>query len=164
LRAGSLLVVWVFPLLAVAPARAQAPPAFQQRCAVCHQATGSGVPGIYPPLKDTIGVYARVPQGRAFLIHLLLFGMDGAIKSGGAVYEGFMPPAADLSNSDLAEAINYVLRTLNAGTLPRNFEPFTRTEFKTARASRLTATDVFHEREKLLALLDQGASASSGSQ
>ena len=164
MRAGSLLVAWLFPLLAAAPARAQAPPTFQQRCAVCHQATGSGVPGIYPPLKDTIGTYVRVPLGRAFLIDLLLFGMDGAIKSDGAVYEGFMPPAADLSNSDLAEAINYVLRTLNAGTLPRNFEPFTPIEFKTARANRLTANDVFHEREKLLALLDKGAGASSGSQ
>jgi mono/diheme cytochrome c family protein len=161
LRAGSLLVAWVFPLLAVAPAHAQAPPVFQQRCAVCHQATGSGVPGIYPPLKDTIGAYARLPQGRSFLIHLLLFGMDGAIKSQGAVYEGLMPPAPDLSDSDLAEAINYVLRTLNAATLPSDFKPFTAMEFKTARTSQLTATDVFHEREKLITALDQGASAGS---
>ena len=130
---------------------------------MCHQATGSGVPGIYPPLKDTIGTYVRVPLGRAFLIDLLLFGMDGAIKSDGAVYEGFMPPAADLSNSDLAEAINYVLRTLNAATLPRDFKPFTAREFKTARTSRLAATDVLHEREKLITALDKGASASSGS-
>jgi mono/diheme cytochrome c family protein len=162
LRAGSLLVAWVFPLLAAAPARAQPPPAFQHRCAVCHQATGSGVPGIYPPLADTIGTYVRLPQGRTFLIHLLLFGMDGAVKSRGAIYEGLMPPAADLSDSDLAEAINYVLGSLNAAILPRDFKPFTAMEFKTARASRLTATDVFHEREKLLTLLDQGATVSSG--
>jgi cytochrome c5 len=164
LRTGKLLVAWVFPLLVVVPARAQAPPVFQQRCAVCHQATGSGVPGIYPPLKDTIGAYARLPQGRTFLIHVLLFGMDGAIKSHGAVYEGLMPPAADLSDSDLAEAINYALGTLNAATLPRDFKPFTAMEFKTARSSRVTATDVFHEREKVITALDQGASASSGSQ
>jgi mono/diheme cytochrome c family protein len=159
LRAGLLLVAWVFPLLAAAPARAQSPPAFQHRCAVCHQATGSGVPGIYPPLADTIGAYVRLPQGRTFLIHLLLFGMDGKIKSQGAYYEGLMPPAPDLSDSDLAEAINYVLRTLNAATLPHDFQPFTATEFKTARASRLTATDVFQEREKLVGLLDKGASS-----
>ena len=163
MRAGSLLVAWVFPLLAVAPARAQAPPVFQHRCAVCHQTTGSGVPGIYPPLKDTIGAYAGLPQGRTFLIHLLLFGMDGAIKSQGATYEGLMPPATDLSDNDLAEAINYVLRTLNAATLPRDFKPFTAREFKTARTSRLAASDVFHEREKLITALDKGASASSGS-
>ena len=159
MRAGSLLVAWVFPLLAVAPARAQAPPVFQHRCGVCHQTTGSGVPGIYPPLKDTVGTYVRFPQGRTFLIHLLLFGMDGAIELRGASYEGFMPPASDLSNSELAEAINYVLGTLNTATLPLDFKPFTPTEFKTARASRLTASDVFHEREKLIALLAQGASA-----
>ena len=156
-------MIWAFPLLAVAPGHAQAPPLFQQRCAVCHQATGSGVPGIYPPLKDTIGAYARLPQGRTFLIHLLLFGMDGAIKSHGAIYEGLMPPAADLRDSDLAEAINYVLRTLNAATLPRDFKPFTAMEFEAARANGLTATDVFHERAKLITALDKRASANSGS-
>jgi mono/diheme cytochrome c family protein len=161
LRAGWLLVAWVFPLLAFAPARAQAPPAFQQRCAVCHQANGSGVPGIYPPLNDTIGPYVRLSQGRSFLVHLLLFGMNGKIKSQGAIYEGLMPPAADLSDSDLAEAMNYVLGTLNAGTLPHDFQPFTPMEFKTARTSRLAVTDVFYEREKLIASLDKGASATS---
>ena len=69
-----------------------------------------------------------------------------------------MPPAADLSDSDLAEAINYVLRTFNAATLPHDFQPFTAMEFKTARASRVTTTDVLQEREKLVALLDKGAS------
>lgn len=152
-------MAWVFSLLAVAPVRAQAPLAFQQRCAVCHQATGDGVPGIYPPLKDTIGAYVGLPQGRTFLIHLLLFGMDGRINSQGAVYEGLMPPAADLSDSDLAETINYVLRTLNAATLPRHFHPFSAFEFRTARASRMTATDVFREREKLIRLLDKAASS-----
>jgi mono/diheme cytochrome c family protein len=156
------LVVWAFPLLAVTQGHAQAPPLFQQRCAVCHQATGSGVPGIYPPLKDTIGAYTRLPQGRTFLIHLLLFGMDGAINSQGAIYEGLMPPAADLSDRDLAEAINYVLRTLNASTLPRDFKPFTAMEFETARAGGLTATDILHERENLIALLDKGATSTSG--
>ena len=163
MRAGSILLAWVFPLLAVAPASAQAPATFQQRCAVCHQATGSGVPGIYPPLKDTVGTYVRFPQARTFLIHLLLFGMDGAIKSQGATYEGLMPPATDLSDNDLAEAINYVLRTLNAATLPRDFKPFTAMEFEAARANGLTATDVFHERAKLITALDKRASANSGS-
>ena len=152
-------MAWVFPLLAVAPARAEAPLAFQQRCAVCHQASGSGVPGIYPPLKDTIGAYLRLPQGRTFLIHLLLFGMVGKIKAQDDIYEGLMPPAADLSDSDLAEAINYVLRTLNSTTLPHDFKPFTAMEFKTARASGLTATDVLQERERLIVSLDKGASS-----
>lgn len=88
--------------------------------------------------------------------------MDGAVKSHGATYDGLMPPATDLSDTDLAEAINYVLRTLNTATLPRDFKPFTAIEFKTARASRLTASDVYHEREKLVELLDKGATASVG--
>jgi mono/diheme cytochrome c family protein len=155
------LVAWFFLLLVVAPARAQAPLAFQHRCAVCHQASGSGVPGIYPPLKDTIGAYTRLPQGRTFLIHLLLFGMDGAIESHGAIYEGLMPPAADLSDGDLAEILNYVLSALNGATLPGDFKPLTPIDFETARTSQLTATDVFQEREKLITLVNKGATSRS---
>ena len=117
---------------------------------------------MYPPIAHTIGAYVRLPQGRTFLVNLLLFGMNGEVKSRGAVYEGFMPPAADMSDSDLAEAINYILETLNAAEIPRDFKRFTPAEFKGARANRLTASDVYLEREKLIALLSKRASARSG--
>jgi len=148
-------------LLGAATARAQASGVFQQRCAVCHQQTGVGIPGVYPPIAGTIGGYMRLPQGRAFLIHLLLHGMDGEITSQGSTYEGLMPPAADFIDEDLADAINYVLQSLNARQLPSGFKPITAQEFKAARPENLTPTEVLHERENLLAALGKLSRADS---
>ncbi|MGO9604107.1 MAG: c-type cytochrome [Candidatus Binataceae bacterium] len=161
MRFARLLTIGALVLLETVPARAQAPGVFQQRCAVCHQQTGVGIPGVYPPIADTIGGYVRLPQGRAFLIHLLLHGMDGEITSQGTTYEGLMPPAADFSDEDLADAINYVLQSLNARQLPTGFKPITPQEFKAARAYNLTPTDVLQEREKLLAALGKLSRADS---
>jgi hypothetical protein len=123
---------------------------------VCHQASGEGVPGIYPPINGTIGKYVKLPLGRTFLVHLLLFGMSGEINSKGTIYEGLMPPVNDFSDQELAEAINYVLRKLNSHELPSGFKSITAAEFKAARASSLSPDDVLHEREKLIAALSGG--------
>jgi len=64
-----------------------------------------------------------------------------------------MPSAADLGDKDLADAINHVVRKLNAAEAPGDFKPFTAAEFKAARGAALTPQDVFHEREKLIAAL-----------
>lgn len=162
LRLALLLIPSVLVLLVAATARAQAPGVFQQRCAVCHQPTGVGIPGVYPPIAGTIGGYVWLPQGRAFLVHLLLHGMDGAITSQGTTYEGLMPPAADFNDEDLADVINYVLQNLNARQLPSDFKPINAQEFKAARADNLTPTDVLHEREKLLAALGKSSRADIG--
>ena len=143
--ARSLIPGALLLFLATAPVRAQGPHAFQTRCAVCHQATGEGVPGIYPPISGTIGKYVKLPQGRTFLVHLLLFGMSGEINSQGTIYEGLMPPVADFSDRELADAINYVLRKLNTHELPSGFKPITAAEFKAARASNLSPDDVLRD-------------------
>lgn len=64
-----------------------------------------------------------------------------------------MPPAADFSDTELAEAIDYVLRNLNRKEIPRDFRPITAPEFKSARGANLSPGDVLHEREKLMAVL-----------
>ena len=86
-------------------------------------------------------------------MHLLLYGMTGTLESGGVAYEGLMPSAADISDQDLAVAINYVVRKLNAGETPRDFKPYTAAEFKAGRGPGLTPQEVFREREKLIATL-----------
>lgn len=58
-----------------------------QTCAACHQATGLGVPGAFPPLAGSEWVVGNQER----LIRVLLHGLNGPIKVKGADYNGAMP-------------------------------------------------------------------------
>lgn len=77
---------------------------FSSTCAACHQASGAGIPGAFPPLKGN----AAVNDADATLqLHTILFGAHG-VKVGGVSYSSMMPPfAAQLSDADVANIANY---------------------------------------------------------
>ncbi len=56
-------------------------------CAACHQANGTGVPGVYPPLAGAEWVLGS----EARLIRVLLHGLSGPITVKGNSYNGLMP-------------------------------------------------------------------------
>jgi cytochrome c oxidase cbb3-type subunit II len=77
---------------------------FTANCSACHQASGEGLPGAFPPLKGS-GVVNKDDATKH--IHVVLDGMQGA-RAGGVVYESVMPPfAAVLSDADIADIIDY---------------------------------------------------------
>ena len=77
---------------------------FVANCAACHQATGEGLPGAFPPLKGNPAVNDADPTQH---IHVVLHGLQGA-NVGGTVYSSPMPPfATTLSDDDIANIINY---------------------------------------------------------
>ena len=77
---------------------------FTANCAACHQASGEGLPGVFPPLKGNAAVNDADPTTH---IHAILHGLQGA-KVGGIVYPSPMPPfATTLSDADIAAIINY---------------------------------------------------------
>lgn len=117
------------------------------------------MPGVYPPLKDAVGSYVRVPEGRAYLAHVVAFGMSGLIASQGKAYSGFMQAWTQLSDADIADVLNYILLDLNAARLPKGFVSFTPEEVKTLRAQRLTLQEVRGEREALMKTLAANAAA-----
>lgn len=117
------------------------------------------MPGLYPPLRDAVGSYVAVPEGRAYLAHAVSFGMLGAITSQGRTYNGFMQPWTQLSDADIADVLNHVLVDLNAARLPRSFVPFTADEVHARRAKPLTFDEVHSEREALMKLLGANAAA-----
>ena len=123
---------------------------FGTNCSPCHQPGGQGVPGSYPPLKDTIGAYVRVPEGRVYLAHVVAFGMMGAISSQGQTYNGFMQPWTQLSDADVADVLNHILVSLNAALLPKGFVPFTADVVHTLRAKQLSIDAVRSEREAIV--------------
>lgn len=77
---------------------------FSANCAACHQATGEGLPGAFPPLKGN----AAVNDANATThIRVVLHGLQGA-DVGGVVYSSPMPPFADtLADADIANIVNY---------------------------------------------------------
>jgi mono/diheme cytochrome c family protein len=126
---------------------------FKSDCAICHQASAKGVPGTFPPLADSIGSYVAIPEGRAYLVHVVAFGLTGAISVHGHTYNGVMQPWPNLKNQDIALLLNYVLTTFNAKLLPNDFSPLTGDEVKKYRTSSIVPGDVHKEREALMKAL-----------
>lgn len=60
---------------------------YNQTCAACHQPTGMGVPGSFPPLVDS--EYVTGSDER--LVRILLHGLSGPITVKGVTYNGAMP-------------------------------------------------------------------------
>jgi len=134
---------------------------FSMNCTPCHQPNGQGVPGAYPALKDTVGRYVRLPAGRAYLVHVVAFGMTGAIVSQGQTYNGFMQPWSQLPDADIAEALNHIPIDLNTALLPDMFAPFTSAEVHGLRAQRLTFDQVRRERAAVMNALEGTAAPES---
>lgn len=130
---------------------------FNARCAVCHQPKGTGIPGQYPPLADSVGNYVRIPKGREYLVHVVSFGMNGAISVHGAKYNGLMQQWTDLSNDDVAQVLNHVLTDFNSQLLPKDFAPFTADEVKRYRSAKLSFAEVHQERARLFGALSRGS-------
>ena len=82
---------------------------YQKNCVACHQATGEGIPGIAPPLKDNIGTYISAEEGKKYLAQILLRGMVGSITVQGVRYNSNMPGFDALSDEDIASLLGYVL-------------------------------------------------------
>lgn len=97
---------------------------YDANCAACHQATGQGIPGAFPPLADHLpAVYAA---DREFPILTVLFGMMGSIDVHGQSYNGLMPAWGHLSDGEIAATLNHELTSWgNDAELPDDFEPYT---------------------------------------
>ena len=62
---------------------------FELVCATCHQATGLGVPGVYPPLAGSEWVNDASPER---VIHIVLYGLKGPLNVKGTVYNAAAMP------------------------------------------------------------------------
>jgi cytochrome c551/c552 len=138
--------------LAAVAAQAGALPSYANRCALCHQPDGRGIPDVYPPLAGTAGAYAGVNGGRRYLLQVVINGLAGTIRDiHGRTYSGLMPAERDLSDGELAAALNFAIEDLKPRDLPRGFKPITPAEVKDARATRTTMRQRLAERAAVLA-------------
>jgi mono/diheme cytochrome c family protein len=146
----TLLAVLVSSLALAAPALAKADGAAVYRhCFACHQATGGGIAGVFPPLAGHAAKVVAVK--RSYPIEVVLFGLKGEIEVEGKKYNGVMPPLGDqLKDEEIAAVLNYVLSSWgNEKLLPKGHKKITAAEVKTVRGKKLTSEQVHEEREKL---------------
>jgi len=84
---------------------------YMLRCMGCHGVDGSGtITGGIPDFRNYVGSFAATPMGRAYLLHV-----PGVIASG-------------LSDEEVAEVLNYIMRRWGGASLPEDFKPFTAQE------------------------------------
>ena len=79
-----------------------------QRCAVCHQATGLGMSGSFPPLAGSEWAAA---ENAAVPIRIVLHGLQGPITVKGQRFSSAMPAygtGQPLSDADVAAVLTYV--------------------------------------------------------
>ena len=77
---------------------------YAAQCAACHQATGAGLPGVFPPLDGSEWVLGE-PR---VLANILLHGITGEITVKGNKYQGAMPAFAQLSDAELAGIASFI--------------------------------------------------------
>jgi cytochrome c oxidase cbb3-type subunit 2 len=77
---------------------------FDENCAACHQADGSGLAGAFPPLKANAVVN---DSDAAEHIHIVLFGLEGKTIDG-VKYDSPMPAWSGMFNDkEIADIIDY---------------------------------------------------------
>lgn len=92
------------PASAYAYTASQGESLFNGTCAACHQTSGAGIPGVFPPLKGNATV-ADVDPGAQ--IDTILAGRHGTVI-GGQKYSGVMPAfASQFNDVQIADIANY---------------------------------------------------------
>lgn len=110
---------------------------YMLQCAGCHRFDGTGAEqkGI-PSFVDSIGLFSRIPEGRAYMIRV-----PGASQS-------------QINNDDLAIVLNWIVAKYSPDEYHNdNFRPFTASEVGASRPYRFD--DVAVERRKLEQILKE---------
>jgi mono/diheme cytochrome c family protein len=84
--------------------KADGPMLFRANCVACHQASGLGVPGVFPPLAGS----EWVKGDPRVLANILLHGITGDLVVKGSSFSGTMPAFGHLSDADLAALATYI--------------------------------------------------------
>lgn len=128
---AGLSALWL-ALAGLAPASAYEPHInYMLDCMGCHLARGQGVPGKVPDMRRSLAILAATPAGRRYLVQV-----PGADQ-------------APLSDAQLAQLLNWMIRRLSAVAVPKSVRPFTADEVASYRGTPLI--EVAAVRRRLLA-------------
>ncbi len=114
---------------------------YMLHCQGCHRPDGSGAPGAVPDLRGHVSVFLGSPAGRAFLVRV-----PGSAN-------------APLSDRELAEVLDWIVRRFDPAHVPADFAPYTAAEVAELRGQALTR--VSDERAAILEALKRSGPAAS---
>lgn len=122
-----------------AEAQADGAKVYATVCSSCHQATGQGVPGAFPPLAESEWVTGDEER----LLKIILHGVQGEIDVAGEMYAGMMPPWGSLKDAEIAAVATYVRNNFGNKAPPVTAETVARvrTQFA-ARKTPWTAQEL----------------------
>jgi len=80
---------------------------YYRKCMACHQVTGMGIPGTFPPLKGSDFLKSAT---KARLIEQVMNGSNEHLVVNGVTYTSPMPPQVD-NAEDAVAVVNYVLNS-----------------------------------------------------
>jgi mono/diheme cytochrome c family protein len=111
-------VIFAALVLVAGSAAADARQDYVLNCLGCHQMDGTGAPPAIPRLKDRVGYFLTVPQGRAYLAQV--------------------PGAANslLDDARLASVLNWIVAEFAGVSSPAQWAPYGAAEVADYRASR----------------------------
>ncbi|MBL0173192.1 MAG: cytochrome c [Gemmatimonadaceae bacterium] len=128
------LCLAVMPAARVLPAQvADGARIYAATCVACHQASGLGLPGQFPPLVGSEWVTGSEER----LIRIILHGLVGEIEVEGESFTGAMPTwGPTFKDEELAAVATYVRRSWGNKAAPITTATVTR--IRLATASRTT--------------------------
>jgi mono/diheme cytochrome c family protein len=110
---------------------------FSGNCVACHQATGLGLPGVFPPLDGSEWV-----QGEERVVaNILLHGVTGSITVKGANFAGAMPSFERLDDAELAAVATFVRSSWSNKAPPIAPEVFEKERKAAARTTPFNGGD-----------------------
>ena len=115
-------------------------------CIACHQASGLGMPGQFPPLVGSEWVDGGTKRLGAILLH----GINGPMRVGGQAYNQLMPAWNSLSDEKIAQVLTYVRRTF--GSLPDGEDGVVTIEMMKAAREEFKDHAVAYTEAELLAI------------
>lgn len=99
-----VFLLWANEIYSQTTAVTEGKKVYMKHCFACHQIDGSGVPGMYPPLKKT----DWVSGDKTRLIKLTLDGLKENILVNGEEFNLSMPPHKFLTDKQTADVLTYI--------------------------------------------------------
>ena len=118
---------------------------FENQCSACHQPSGQGLSGAFPPLAGNKDIFLNTN----YPVYVVLNGLRGPINVEGASYDGEMPSFGFLSNNQIAAVVQYARSAWgNRQERPKAIQMVTAQDVAEARQKPMSAQKVYQYRQE----------------